>query len=208
MDFAGGEVWWTSRGDGPEGWRSDLVTVRRGPDPGDPRAAAVERTDRAGSLTEFAYAIADGAGAGHLGPEQPRQPGHHLRRRRGVADPREGGPRRLALTARRPAPLGSLRDQPDHAQPAVGGLREPADLHRDHPERGRAARGRDGLPLRPEPDDRVAGDGGDPTHHRQGPRSAPDDLRPGPVGADLRRAGCGLGHLPRRGRGRTRPPGA
>ena len=30
MDFAGGEVWWTSRGDGPEGWRSDLVTVRRG----------------------------------------------------------------------------------------------------------------------------------------------------------------------------------
>ena len=60
MDFADAEVWWTSRGDGPEGWRSDEVRVRQG---GKVRALAlpaVERVDRAGSLTEFATAIAEG----------------------------------------------------------------------------------------------------------------------------------------------------
>ena len=60
MDFTDGEVWWTSRGDGPEGWRSDLVTVRRGRTVETLVLPTVERTDRAGSLTEFVTAIAEG----------------------------------------------------------------------------------------------------------------------------------------------------
>jgi predicted dehydrogenase len=60
MDFTDGEVWWTSRGDGPEGWRSDVVTVRRGRTVETLVLPVVERTDRAGSLTEFAAAITEG----------------------------------------------------------------------------------------------------------------------------------------------------
>lgn len=60
MDFADGQVWWTSRGDGPEGWKADLVTVRRGRFLETLELPVVERVDRAGSLTEFARAIAAG----------------------------------------------------------------------------------------------------------------------------------------------------
>ncbi len=60
MDFADAEVWWTSRGDGPEGWRADEVRVRRA---GRVRKLELDtgpRTDRAGSLTEFVTAIEQG----------------------------------------------------------------------------------------------------------------------------------------------------
>ncbi len=57
MDFAEAEVWWTSRGDGPEGWRSDEVRVRRGSNVEKLVLPTVQRTDRAGSLTEFVTAI-------------------------------------------------------------------------------------------------------------------------------------------------------
>ena len=67
MDFAEGEVWWTSRGDGPEGWRSDLVTVRRGRFLETLELPRLERTDRAGSLTEFVYAIEAGQEPGISG---------------------------------------------------------------------------------------------------------------------------------------------
>ncbi|WP_114559228.1 Gfo/Idh/MocA family protein [Desertihabitans aurantiacus] len=60
MDFAQAEVWWTSRGDGPEGWRSDEVRVRRLGEVETLTLPRVERTDRTGSLTEFATAIAEG----------------------------------------------------------------------------------------------------------------------------------------------------
>ena len=60
MDFADGEVWWTSRGDGPEGWRSDEVRVRRGRTVETLELPTVARTDRAGSLTEFVTAITEG----------------------------------------------------------------------------------------------------------------------------------------------------
>jgi len=67
MDFAEGEVWWTSRGDGPEGWRSDLVTVRRGRILETLELPRLERTDRAGSLTEFEQAITAGQQPGISG---------------------------------------------------------------------------------------------------------------------------------------------
>ncbi|MBA3530264.1 MAG: Gfo/Idh/MocA family oxidoreductase [Propionibacteriaceae bacterium] len=60
MDFADAEVWWTSRGDGPEGWRSDQVRVRQGREVETLRLPTVARVDRAGSLTEFVTAIAEG----------------------------------------------------------------------------------------------------------------------------------------------------
>jgi predicted dehydrogenase len=61
MDFADGEIAWTSRGDGPEGWKSDQVWVRRnGEQPTKIELPTVERTDRAGTLTEFAAAITEG----------------------------------------------------------------------------------------------------------------------------------------------------
>ena len=60
MDFADAEVWWTSRGDGPLGWRSDEVRVRRGSRVEELQLPSVARTDRAGSLTEFATAIEQG----------------------------------------------------------------------------------------------------------------------------------------------------
>ncbi len=60
MDFADAEVWWTSRGDGPEGWRSDEVRVRRGGSVQTLELPRVARTDRAGSLTEFVTAIEQG----------------------------------------------------------------------------------------------------------------------------------------------------
>lgn len=71
MEFAEAEVWWTSRGDGPEGWRSDEVRVRRA----STRGTAVEtltlprmpRTDRAGSLTEFVASIEAGREPGISG---------------------------------------------------------------------------------------------------------------------------------------------
>jgi predicted dehydrogenase len=59
MDFADAEVWWTSRGDGPEGWRSDEVRVRQGGEVETLELPTVARVDRAGSLTEFATAIAE-----------------------------------------------------------------------------------------------------------------------------------------------------
>ena len=67
MDFAGGEVWWTSRGDGPDGWRADVVTVRRGRIVETLELPRLERVDRAGSLTEFARAIAAGQEPGVSG---------------------------------------------------------------------------------------------------------------------------------------------
>ena len=60
MDFADAEVWWTSRGDGPEGWRSDEVRVRRGKKVETLVLPTVARVDRAGSLTEFVTAIEEG----------------------------------------------------------------------------------------------------------------------------------------------------
>lgn len=60
MDFADAEVWWTSRGDGPEGWRSDEVRVRTGGTVEKLELPTVERTDRAGSLTEFVTSIQAG----------------------------------------------------------------------------------------------------------------------------------------------------
>ena len=92
--------------------------------------------------------------------------------------------------ARRPTSLKSARAQTDarHAQPPVGGLRQPAARHRAHPERRRAARRRDGQPLRAQPDPRAAGGRGrsarSPTHDARPP---PDDRGPGPLGAGLRR---------------------
>jgi predicted dehydrogenase len=60
MDFADAEVWWTSRGDGPEGWRSDEVRVRQGGKVVTLALPTMARTDRAGSLTEFVTAIEQG----------------------------------------------------------------------------------------------------------------------------------------------------
>ena len=60
MDFADAEVWWTSRGDGPEGWRSDEVRVRRGKKVETLVLPTAARVDRAGSLTEFVNAIEEG----------------------------------------------------------------------------------------------------------------------------------------------------
>jgi predicted dehydrogenase len=60
MDFADAEVWWTSRGDGPEGWRSDEVRVRQGGKVKTLALPTMARTDRAGSLTEFVTAIEQG----------------------------------------------------------------------------------------------------------------------------------------------------
>jgi predicted dehydrogenase len=67
MDFADAEVWWTSRGDGPEGWRADEVRVRRGTEVETLTLPTVERTDRAGSLTEFVTAIGEGREPGISG---------------------------------------------------------------------------------------------------------------------------------------------
>ena len=67
MDFADAEVWWTSRGDGPEGWRSDEVRVRRGGEVQPLALPTVERVDRAGSLTEFVAAVAEGREPGISG---------------------------------------------------------------------------------------------------------------------------------------------
>ena len=60
MDFADAEVWWTSRGDGPQGWRSDEVRVRRGGEVETLALPTVARVDRAGSLTEFVTAVREG----------------------------------------------------------------------------------------------------------------------------------------------------
>ena len=60
MDFADAEVWWTSRGDGPEGWRFDEVRVRQGGQVKTLELPSVARVDRAGSLTEFVTAIEQG----------------------------------------------------------------------------------------------------------------------------------------------------
>lgn len=61
MDFADGEVAWTSRGDGARGWESDEVIVRRaGQEPQKLELPTIARTDRAGSLTEFVTAITEG----------------------------------------------------------------------------------------------------------------------------------------------------
>ncbi len=60
MDFADAEVWWTSRGDGLEGWRSDEVRVRQGGTVTLVKLPTVARVDRAGSLTEFVTAIQEG----------------------------------------------------------------------------------------------------------------------------------------------------
>ncbi|QDP96390.1 Gfo/Idh/MocA family oxidoreductase [Microlunatus elymi] len=60
MDFADGEVDWTSRGDGKDGWKVDVVSVRRNGEDKRVELPRVPRTDRAGSLTEFARAIAEG----------------------------------------------------------------------------------------------------------------------------------------------------
>lgn len=60
MDFADGEVAWTSRGDGRYGWKSDEVWIRRGQRRTKIVLPTVERTDRAGTLTEFVAAITEG----------------------------------------------------------------------------------------------------------------------------------------------------
>lgn len=60
MDFAEAEVWWTSRGDGAQGWRADEVRVRRDGRVEAVPLPAVARVDRAGSLTEFVTAIQEG----------------------------------------------------------------------------------------------------------------------------------------------------
>lgn len=60
MDFAKGSVEWTSRGDGKNGWEADKVQIRTGDDVRQVELPTVQRTDRAGSLTEFARSIAEG----------------------------------------------------------------------------------------------------------------------------------------------------
>ncbi|MET0694941.1 MAG: Gfo/Idh/MocA family oxidoreductase [Propionibacteriaceae bacterium] len=60
MDFADAEVWWTSRGDAPDGSSADEVTVRQGKKVSTLTLPAMPRTDRAGSLTEFVTAIEAG----------------------------------------------------------------------------------------------------------------------------------------------------
>ncbi len=60
MDFADAEVWWTSRGDGPQGWRSDEVRVRQSGKVKTLGLPTVARVDRAGSLTEFVTAVEAG----------------------------------------------------------------------------------------------------------------------------------------------------
>jgi predicted dehydrogenase len=60
MDFADGEIAWTSRGDGKDGWKSDEVWIRRGRQRTKLVLPRVERTDRAGTLTEFVTAITEG----------------------------------------------------------------------------------------------------------------------------------------------------
>jgi predicted dehydrogenase len=57
MDFSDGEVWFTSRGDGAEGWRADQVRLRRRRTVETLELPRLERTDRLGSLTEFVAAI-------------------------------------------------------------------------------------------------------------------------------------------------------
>jgi predicted dehydrogenase len=61
MDFADGEVTWTSRGDGVQGWQSDRVSVRTGHgDPTELTLPPMPRTDRAGTLTEFVASLTEG----------------------------------------------------------------------------------------------------------------------------------------------------
>lgn len=60
MDFADGQIAWTSRGDGPEGWKSDRVLVRRGDEQTEIELPTVPLTDRAGTLNEFVTAIKEG----------------------------------------------------------------------------------------------------------------------------------------------------
>jgi predicted dehydrogenase len=60
MDFEDGEIVWTSRGDGRDGWKADEVWIRRGNQRTKLVLPKVERTDRAGTLTEFVTAIAEG----------------------------------------------------------------------------------------------------------------------------------------------------
>lgn len=60
MDFAEGSVEWTSRGDGAKGWQADRVQIRTGDDVRELELPTVERTDRAGTLTEFVTAISEG----------------------------------------------------------------------------------------------------------------------------------------------------
>ncbi len=60
MDFADAEVSWTSRGDGRDGWKSDEAWVRRSDRRERLALPTVERTDRAGSLTEFVRAVTEG----------------------------------------------------------------------------------------------------------------------------------------------------
>lgn len=67
MDFAQAEVWWTSRGDGADGWKLDEVKVRRLGKVETLTLPKVERTDRAGSLTEFVTAIQEGREPGVSG---------------------------------------------------------------------------------------------------------------------------------------------
>ena len=112
MDFADAEVWWTSRGDGPEGWRSDEVRVRQGGTVTSLTLPGVARVDRAGSLTEFVTAIREGREPSISGSGQPRQPGDHLRRRRVGADPSAGAAVRLAVTLRADASRRSVMEEP------------------------------------------------------------------------------------------------
>lgn len=60
MDFAEAEVWWTSRGDGPAGWLSDVVRVTRGRTVETLELPHLEHTDRAGTLNEFITAVTEG----------------------------------------------------------------------------------------------------------------------------------------------------
>lgn len=67
MDFTDAEIWWTSRGSGSDGWQADEVRVRRGAKVETLELPTVERTDRAGSLTEFVTAIGEGRQPGISG---------------------------------------------------------------------------------------------------------------------------------------------
>jgi len=60
MDFTEASVEWTSRGDGKDGWMLDRVAVRTGDILEHLELPRIERTDRAGSLTEFVAAITEG----------------------------------------------------------------------------------------------------------------------------------------------------
>ena len=104
--------------------------------------------------------------------------------------------------------LGSPRGHPDHAEHPDRRLRRPRRRAGPDPERRLDPRGRDGQPLRPEPDLRADHGRGAGQAHRPSDRRAPDDHRRRPQRRGVRRGRRRQRDLPRRGGGRAGPAGA